>query len=156
MLENVLDPVDWLSREIRVAYPGNAELMTISLTGSDPTETANLVNAVLDAYKSVVVDKEKNDQGQRLTEIDDLAVAGILGTVFIFLAITELKGGAVSILCVVYSTAVPAEPLAARGMGNARPGGAAPRSGPPGDVFSFPHVARGDGGKPRAEDQAPG
>ncbi len=47
----------------------------------------------------------------------DLAVAGILGTVFIFLAMTELKGGAVSILCVVYSTAVPAShwPLVAWG-----------------------------------------
>ncbi len=47
----------------------------------------------------------------------DLAVAGILGTVFIFLAMTELKGGAASILCVVYSTAVPAShwPLVAWG-----------------------------------------
>lgn len=47
----------------------------------------------------------------------DLEVAGILGTVFIFLAMTELEGGAAPVLCVVYSAAIPAShwPLIAWG-----------------------------------------
>jgi signal transduction histidine kinase len=47
----------------------------------------------------------------------DLMVPAVLGTVFIFLVMTELEGGAASILCVVYSAAVAAShwPLVAWG-----------------------------------------
>jgi len=47
----------------------------------------------------------------------ELEVAGILGTVFIFLARTELEGGTAFIICVVYSAAIPSShwPLVAWG-----------------------------------------
>ncbi len=47
----------------------------------------------------------------------ELAVAGVLGTVFIFLVMTELEGGISSILCLVYSAEIPAShwPLVAWG-----------------------------------------
>ncbi len=47
----------------------------------------------------------------------DLVVPAVLGTVFIFLVMTELEGGAASILCLVYSAALAAShwPLVAWG-----------------------------------------
>ncbi|HVP19871.1 MAG TPA: histidine kinase dimerization/phosphoacceptor domain-containing protein, partial [Spirochaetia bacterium] len=47
----------------------------------------------------------------------DLAIAAVLGTVFIFVAMTEMEGGAASLLCLGYSVAIPAShwPLVAWG-----------------------------------------
>ena len=37
------DIITWLKEELRVSYPGNAELMEISLSGDSPSEVAKLV-----------------------------------------------------------------------------------------------------------------
>ena len=50
------DPVRWLARNLRVEFPGNAEIMRVSLTGEKPDEAAVLVGAVVDAYMNEVVD----------------------------------------------------------------------------------------------------
>jgi capsular exopolysaccharide synthesis family protein len=67
-----VDPVKWLQDEIRVDFPGNSEIMQISLTGSEPGPLATLVNAVVDAFQNEVVDDETRRQDGRLGELDDL------------------------------------------------------------------------------------
>jgi capsular exopolysaccharide synthesis family protein len=64
------DPVEWLTRRLRVEFPGNAEIMTISLQGENPQAAAALVNAVVDAYKTEVVDVEQGQRRQRLNDLD--------------------------------------------------------------------------------------
>ena len=60
------DPVRWLAKNLRVDYPGNAEIMRVSLAGERPDEVAVLVGAVVDAYMNEVVDAERHRQRDRL------------------------------------------------------------------------------------------
>lgn len=68
--DNNPDPVVWLQKKLRVGFPGDAEIMQISLKGRDPAEASALVNAVLDAYMKEVVEMEHNRRRSRLSELD--------------------------------------------------------------------------------------
>ena len=63
------DPVDWLGKQLAVNFPNKGELMVVSLTRDDPTETAVLVRTVVDAYMSEVVEKEKRQTLDRYLEL---------------------------------------------------------------------------------------
>lgn len=63
------DPIRWLSEETRVDFPGDGELMRVSMSGDSPYAVTTLVNSVVDAYLREVVDKEEQ---QRLTRKDEL------------------------------------------------------------------------------------
>lgn len=68
------DPVRWLQNALQVSFPGDGEIMKVSLTGDDPQEAAALVNAVVDAYVVEVIDAERNRRNQRLSELDKVYV----------------------------------------------------------------------------------
>jgi len=72
VFEDEPDPVAWLGRNLRVEFPGNAELMYISLRADDPQEAAALVNAVVDAYTAEIVDVELGQRRQRLDELEKI------------------------------------------------------------------------------------
>jgi capsular exopolysaccharide synthesis family protein len=72
-VQRQLDPVTWLAKEIKVAFPGEAEIMTISMSGESAQEIAALVNAVLDAYQQEVVLVEKNQRMAKLNKLEELA-----------------------------------------------------------------------------------
>lgn len=55
-IQNQLDPVMWLRRNLRVRFADQAEILEISMTGDDPVQIAALVNAVKDAYMTEVGD----------------------------------------------------------------------------------------------------
>lgn len=59
LLAEQKDPVGWLRSMIRVDFPGDAELMRVSMRGSSEQE-AKIVNAVVEAYFDEVVDREKH------------------------------------------------------------------------------------------------
>jgi len=63
------DPVEWLAENIRVDFPGEAEIMRVSLSCGDPREAQVLVQAVVDAYLSQVVAVERNQIGDRLDRL---------------------------------------------------------------------------------------
>lgn len=71
-VQNERDPVSWLARNIKVDFPGNAELMQISLKADDKQEAAALVNAVVDAYTKEIVDVEQGDRRKRLDELEKI------------------------------------------------------------------------------------
>ncbi len=66
------DPVRWLARNLRVEYPGNAEIMRVSLTGNNPDEVAGLVCAVVEAYMNGAGDAELREKRVHLKELEKL------------------------------------------------------------------------------------
>ncbi|HUT09883.1 MAG TPA: AAA family ATPase [Thermoguttaceae bacterium] len=69
MLAGEVDKIRWLADELVVRFPGQAEIMEVSLTDDNKEEATLLVNAVVDAYMAEVVDAEGRQKRQRLTEI---------------------------------------------------------------------------------------
>lgn len=72
-VRNHLDPVAWLAKRLRVDFPGNAEIMTISMSGESPETVATLVNAVVGAYQQEVVLVEKNQRMEKLNTLERVA-----------------------------------------------------------------------------------
>lgn len=68
------DPIVWLQKELSVAFPGDAEIMEISLTLDNPDEATALVNAVVDAYQKEVLDAEVAERNDRLSKLDDIYI----------------------------------------------------------------------------------
>ena len=66
------DEVDWLGRNLSVEYPGNSEIMNVSLRGANAEEVSALVNAVVEAYMTEVVSKEQGQRAERLSQLDRL------------------------------------------------------------------------------------
>jgi len=64
------DPIKWLKSQVHVTFPGNAEIMEVSLTADDPDEAVTLLRAVVDAYLHGVVNAEQDRKRARLAEVD--------------------------------------------------------------------------------------
>ncbi len=64
------DPVRWLENIVKVEFPDNAEMMSVSVSRDDPNEAATLARAVVDAYLVEVVNTERDLKRQRLSELD--------------------------------------------------------------------------------------
>jgi capsular exopolysaccharide synthesis family protein len=64
------DPVAWLADELVVRFPGRAEIMEIALRSDKPEEAAALVQAVMDAYLTDVVDADRSKRVERLSTLD--------------------------------------------------------------------------------------
>lgn len=65
----------WLAEEIAVRFPGDAEIMLVSITRRNPQEAATLVNAVVDAYMEEVVGRSAQERQDRLNELQQVTVA---------------------------------------------------------------------------------
>lgn len=59
MLKRERDPVQYLKDELNVDFPGDSELMRISMRGEDPQQLVKIVEAVSTAYRNEVVDRDK-------------------------------------------------------------------------------------------------
>jgi beta-lactamase regulating signal transducer with metallopeptidase domain len=64
------DPVKWLKSQVRVTFPGKAEIMEVSLTADDPDEAVILLRAVVGAYLREVVNAQLERKRLRLSELD--------------------------------------------------------------------------------------
>jgi len=69
------DPIIWLAKRLSVAFPGRAEVMTVSITRRDPQEALTLVRAVVEAYMTEVVNAERNRKRERLSELERVCTA---------------------------------------------------------------------------------
>jgi chromosome segregation ATPase len=70
ILKHQEDPVAWLQRNLSVSFPLNGEIMKISLSTDDPEDASDIVTAVVDAYKTAVVDNEMNKRRDRVSELE--------------------------------------------------------------------------------------
>jgi capsular exopolysaccharide synthesis family protein len=64
------DPVEWLQGNLRVDFPQQGEILSISLVGSPPEDLVRLVDAIAKAYRDEVIYEEKQ---RRLATRDLLA-----------------------------------------------------------------------------------
>jgi hypothetical protein len=64
------DPVRWLKSRLHVTFPGNAEIMELSLTADDADQAVTLLRAVVDAYLHEVVNAEQDRKRARLAAVD--------------------------------------------------------------------------------------
>ena len=65
------DPIVWLQDELKVGFPGDAQIMEVSLTATDAEEVAHVVNAVVDAYTKIVIDADRVQRQIRLRKLSD-------------------------------------------------------------------------------------
>lgn len=68
--DETIDPVEYLQEELSVFFPGDAEIMQVSLTDYDKNEVNTLVSAVVQAYMDEIVDRERDARRRRLSELD--------------------------------------------------------------------------------------
>lgn len=64
------DPVNWLKDNLKVAFPGNGEIMQISIETISPTGCVPIVNGVVDAYMQEVVMTDRNERLKRLDTLE--------------------------------------------------------------------------------------
>ncbi len=68
--EHEPDPESWLAQQLSVDFPGKAEFMEVAIKRKSPQDARTLVNAVVQAYLSEVVNREKSEKQRRLDELD--------------------------------------------------------------------------------------
>lgn len=66
------DPILWLQDELKVEFQEGSEVMTLSMSGRDPSKVVTVLNAILAAYMQVVVDKEKDQRSRRLEDLEKI------------------------------------------------------------------------------------
>jgi hypothetical protein len=66
------EPSEWLSKAIQVQYSPESMIVRLSLDGGPRRELAVILNAVVDAYMTGVIDTEFNDRLQRLQHLEKL------------------------------------------------------------------------------------
>src|SRR5262245_41982996 len=66
------DPIVWLQRELKVDFKSGAEFMRVSLRGDRPEEIRLIVAAVISAYLTEVVNKERYRQEKRLEQLQEI------------------------------------------------------------------------------------
>ncbi|MEN6451575.1 MAG: AAA family ATPase [Thermoguttaceae bacterium] len=75
VLKEQADPIDWLMHHISVDFPQRAEVMSVSVSRSDPDEALILVRAVIDSYMSEVVNVERELKNKRFQELESACTA---------------------------------------------------------------------------------
>jgi len=70
LLRDEKDKVGWLTEELRVSFPGQAEIMEVGLRSHNKEEAEKIVNAVVKAYLREVVEKEGQLRRDRITELE--------------------------------------------------------------------------------------
>lgn len=68
--DETIDPVEYLQEYLSVYFPGDAEIMQVSLRDYDKNEVNTLVSAVVQAYMDEIVDRERDARRRRLSELD--------------------------------------------------------------------------------------
>jgi hypothetical protein len=68
------DAIGWLGRIVKVEFPDDAEIMTISCTAEDPKEAKLLARAVVDAYIAEVENLDRAVRRYRCSELEKYIV----------------------------------------------------------------------------------
>ncbi len=66
------DPLSWLEDALQADYVDNSEIMRVSLTSTNPQETADLVNAVVDTYIDEIVNKEEQNRRDTVAQLTQI------------------------------------------------------------------------------------
>jgi polysaccharide biosynthesis transport protein len=64
------DPVAWLSYELMIDYPNDAEILRVAMRGTKPTEVTKIVNKVVATYLKEIVQHEKEMRNNERTALE--------------------------------------------------------------------------------------
>ncbi len=64
------DPIGWLKSNLKVSFPGNGEIMQITMETVSPTSCVLIVNGVVDAFMQEVVMTDRNERLKRLDTLE--------------------------------------------------------------------------------------
>ncbi|RCS46344.1 hypothetical protein DTL42_15360 [Bremerella cremea] len=64
------NPLEWLQKELQVRFPGDAEILQVSMSSADPTTAMKIVNAVVGAYQEEVIESERMARVRRLDNLE--------------------------------------------------------------------------------------
>jgi capsular exopolysaccharide synthesis family protein len=67
------DPISWLEKELRVAYSSSPEILSVSFSGDPPEEVKTIVDAVVAAYLTEIVNKEQIKRQARLDQLEKIS-----------------------------------------------------------------------------------
>ena len=70
IVQQQISPVEWLQGQIIVSFPGDAEILEISMRGENPEALQKLVNAVCNAYVEGVAHAELNQRLAHKTNLE--------------------------------------------------------------------------------------
>ncbi len=66
------DPAEWIEKQVEVSFPSGSELLTVSMSSSNPEELEPIVNSVVEAYLQTVVEEEHQARVTRLEQLRKL------------------------------------------------------------------------------------
>ena len=61
---------EWLIDQLRIRFPGDAEIMTVEMRGADRKQEAAIVNAVVESLQANFIDRERSDGLSRLDVLE--------------------------------------------------------------------------------------
>jgi polysaccharide biosynthesis transport protein len=68
------DPVDWLTRKLSISFPRKDEILKVSITTKNPTHSAAIVQAVVNAYVDDIVNAERNALDAQISKLKNFQV----------------------------------------------------------------------------------
>ena len=72
LVKKQADPVEWLQDELTLKFPGEAEILMITMSGEEIDQIVKIVDAVVDAYFNEVVEKAVQDRGKKEERLKQL------------------------------------------------------------------------------------
>ncbi len=66
MISREENPLDWLTNEVRVVFPNDAEIMQVGMYGDRREDLKKTVDAVINAYINEIVQSEKTEKSKQL------------------------------------------------------------------------------------------
>ncbi|NLE38772.1 MAG: AAA family ATPase [Pirellulaceae bacterium] len=63
------DQIKWLKDELSVSFPRGAQIMEVSLSDVDPEQVTKVVEAVVDAYMTEIVERDRRLNDQKLADL---------------------------------------------------------------------------------------
>jgi len=70
-VQKLEDPIGWLQKQLKVTFPDEAEIMSISLSCEEPIVAHRVVKAVVARYMSEVVEKERLERNARIDNLKE-------------------------------------------------------------------------------------
>src|SRR5262249_19810426 len=64
------DAAAFIDEAMKVEFPENSEILTVSLATNDPNVSVTLLKAVLDSFKKLIVDEDETQRRVRVADLD--------------------------------------------------------------------------------------
>jgi capsular exopolysaccharide synthesis family protein len=66
------DPIAWLEDELKIDNQDGSEIVTVTLSGNNPTEAVTIVQAVVKSYEEQVINLERDRRQARVKELEGI------------------------------------------------------------------------------------